>query len=521
MTYLRRSIVLSFFAATALTAPAMAQTQASSQDVQAMQAEIMALKEQLAALSAKVDAASAKQNEVAATSVAAAKKSPVPVTTWKGAPETSSESGWSFKPRGRFQYDVGSVSSPGALESRSLGFKSRVRRVRLGMEGTMPGDLGYKVDLDFSNNNVAFGDVWLTYNPKNAPVTVRIGNFESLNSMEQISSSNAVTFMERNTFNEAFINARRLGAAIAIHNKNNDLSAEFGLFSAHSIDSTLDNDGWIGAARVYYAPKVAGGQLHLGGSYQYRDFASNNAGATSASLLSPSTNQLARYRARPNSQLTDIRFVDTGSFAAKGDQILGIEAAAIFPQLYFNAEAQWLKSRAYQSGNIATGLNTFSGGNSAIVPVSNPGFFGAFAEIGTFLTGETRGYNSKLGTWSRPKVLKPFGKGGIGAFQIAARLDYVDLNSDALQAGPTNNFSTGTSSLSSLNARLGRGGEQMGYLVGLNWYPIDYVRFMFNYNHMNITGGPLASTVLPSSLIPVDERKYGVDVVAARVQIEF
>ncbi len=513
----------SLLIATALvSAPSTAYAQSTPNEVEALRAEVQLLKDQLAAISAKVDASDAAQKAKAAADA----KKPAPAqsqveTKWKGAPETIGEGGWSFKPRGRIHYDVGSVSAPGALQNRNLGFASRIRRVRLGMEGTMPGDLGYKVDVDFANANISFGDVWLTYTPKNAPVVVRIGNFETLNSMEQISSSNNVTFMERNAFNDAFINARRLGAAVAVHGKNNELFAEVGLFTGHTIDSSLDNDGWIGAARAYYAPKVGKAQLHLGANFQYRDFSTNNAGTPSASLASPSTNQLARYRARPNSQLTDVRFVDTGSFAAKGDSILGFEAAAIFPQFYISGEAQWLKTRGYKSGDTATGLDTFSGGNAAVVPTDNPGFFGAFAEVGAFLTGETRGYNNKAGTWARPKVLKPLSKGGLGAFQVAARLDYLDLDTKELKAGLTNNFNTGAATLAALDSRLGRGGKQVGYLVGLNWYPIDYARFMLNYAHVNVTGGPLAAAVLPASTGFVDTRKYGVDVISARMQFEF
>jgi phosphate-selective porin OprO and OprP len=517
MTDALKSLTLMLLSATALSAsPAMAQTDTAQVD--ALRAEVAALKAQIADLAAKVDTVAAVPAPVAVPAMAAEKKGG-PEIKFKGAPEISTADGWSFKPRGRIHFDVGSVSAPGALQSRNLGFTTRVRRVRLGMEGTVPGNFGYKVEADFANSSVAFGDVWLTYNPANAPVVVRIGNFETLNSMEQITGSNNVTFLERNAFNEAFINARRLGAAVAVSNKAHDLVAEVGIFTGHAIDSTLDNDGWIGAARVYYGPKMGKAQLHFGMSAQYRDFSSNNAGTASASLLAPSTNQLARYRARPNSALTDFRFVDTGSFAAKGDSLFGIEAAAIFPRFYVAGEAQWLKTRGYNAGATASGLDVFTGGNSAVVPTSNPGFFGGFAEIGTFLTGETRGYAK--GLWTRPKVAKPVGKGGFGAVQVAARYDYLDLNDDALKNGVTNNFTTGTTSLASTDARLGRGGTQSSYLLGVNWYPIDYIRFMLNYTRVDVKGGPFAATVLPLATNPVDQRTYGVDVIAARMQVEF
>ena len=471
--------------------------------------------------SAAADAQAAKA-DAAKLAVAPKPAEPAATIAWKGAPELTGKDGWSFKPRGRIHIDSGSVSAPGALTSATLGdVRTRVRRARLGFEGTVPGGLGYKVEADLANGSVGFGDVWFTYNPGNAPLSLRIGNFETLNSMEQISSSNYVTFIERATFNDAFINARRLGAALAYKSKNDDWRAEVGLFAGHSIDSSLDNNGWIGAARLVYAPKALGGQLHLGASYQYRDFAANIAGGTSSGTGMPSTNQLARYRARPSSQLTDVRFVDTGSFAAHNDQILGLEAMAIFKGLYLAGEAQWLKAKGYEAGDTATGNDVFSAGNSAVVALENPGFFGAYGEVGYFLTGETRGYKRGDGTWSRTKVLSPISKGGMGAFQLAARYEYLDLDDDSLTGGVTNNFTTGTSSLAALNTRLGRGGTQASYLLGLNWYPSDYVRFMVNYGRIEVEGGPLAAQVDPASTVPVNQRDYGVNVLQTRVQIDF
>lgn len=498
--------------------------------MQALAARVDSLEGQLDSAKARAESAEARAATALAQAEAAKAEAARPVkpaepalaVSWKGAPEISGKEGWTFKPRGRMHIDSGSVSTPGALTSPTLGdVRTRVRRARLGFEGTVPGGFGYKLEADLANGSVGFGDVQLSYTPGNAPFSLRVGNFETLNSMEQISSSNYVTFIERAAFNDAFINARRLGAALAWKSKDDDWRAEFGLFSGHSIDSSLDNNGMIGAARLVYAPKALGGQIHLGVNYQYRDFASNISGGTSTGTGMPSTNQLARYRARPNSQLTDVRFIDTGNFAASSDQLLGVEGMAIFKGLYLAGEAQWAKTKAYRAGDRASGTDGFSSGNAAVVAIEDPGFFGAYGEVGYFLTGETRGYKRGDGTWARTKVLNPFNKGGSGAFQIAARYEYVDLADDALVNGTTNNFTDGTSTLAALSTRLGRGGTQSSYLLGLNWYPMDYVRFMVNYGHIEITGGPLAALVDPASTRPVNQRGYGVDVLQTRVQIDF
>ena len=451
--------------------------------------------------------------------------------SWKGMPQwEDKDDGWSFKPRGRIQWDAGYVSNPdddpnGSLITRNLGFNTRARRIRLGAEGTIPGGFGYKFEMDFANAATGFGDVVLTYAPKDRPFNLTIGNHETLNGLEQITSSRFVSFIERAAFDDAFANTRRIGLSGGYTNKAGTFRWNAGLFAAHSIDSTLDNEGWIAATRAVYSPLMGGNQLHFGANFQHRKFQSNNAGTTASASGQPSTNQLARYRARPFSQLTDVRFVDTGNFAAKSDDIFGLEFAGIFKSLHVAAEGQYLRSNAYGSGDT---LNNISGSNTinlfpgnlttVLVPDGNPSFWGGYLEAGYFITGETRGY--KNGLWDRTKVLKPFSKGGWGALQVNGRVDYLDLDSSKLHQAFNNNFDTGVFAPSN---NFTRGGKQLGLLASAIWIPEDYVRFLFQYSHAFITGGPFADEVEGVSTSNPDaaDEKYGVDVFMTRAQIDF
>ena len=440
--------------------------------------------------------------------------------SWKGAPLLEDkENGWSFKPRGRLQYDVGFVENPqDDIVTRNLGFNTRVRRFRLGVEGTIPGGFGYKAEADFAGGSVGFGDVIITYQPKNKPWNLTIGNHETLNGLEQMSSSRFLSFVERAAFDDAFINTRRIGLSGGYVNAEGTFRANAGLFAAHSIDGQFDNDGWIGAARAVYSPLSGANQLHFGANVQHRNFQSNNGTTAAASQGQPSTNQLARYRARPFSQLTDIRFVDTQNFAAKSDTIVGLEAAGIFKSLHLAAEGQYLSANAYEGGDTIAGgdpLDLFPAA-SQFVSDGNPSFWGGYVEAGYYLTGETRGY--KNGLWDRTKVLKPFSKGGWGAFQLNARLDYLDLDSSKLKSGCTNNFTTGVCSGA---AQLQKGGKQLGVLASLIWLPEDYMRFYLQGSHARITGGPSASTVISGTTEPVDERSYTSSSIQARAQVDF
>lgn len=442
--------------------------------------------------------------------------------TWKGAPQfDDKDAGWSFKPRGRVQFDVGFVGNPeDDIVTRNLGFNTRARRIRLGVEGTIPGGFGYKAEADFANSNVGFGDVIITYAPAGKPFNFTIGNHETLNGLEQISSSRFLSFVERAAFDDAFINTRRIGLSAGYANKANTFRFNAGIFAAHTIDSSLDNDGWIGAARATYSPLMGSSQLHFGANYQHRNFQSNNGSTVnSQSGGEPSANQRVRYRARPFTQLTDQRFVNTDFFAAKSDDIFGLEFAGIFKSLHFAAEGQYIVANAYGRGDTIAGgadpLDLFSSA-SVFVPTGNPSFWGGYAELGYYFTGETRGY--KNGLWDRTKVLKPFSKGGWGALQLNGRVDYLDLDSRQLKNGCTNNFTTGVCTGAPV---LSKGGTQLGLLASLVWIPEDYMRFYLQYSHAAITGGPFAATVKSGSSKPVDEREYGVDTVAARAQIDF
>src|SRR5512139_3166796 len=119
------------------------QPDASDATADAAIAEAQSLDDAQAKLEPLQAQVEALQESIAQIQAAQAKATP----TWKGTPQLEDkEAGWSFKVRGRIQYDVGFVSNPDddAIITRNLGFNARARRIRLGGEGTIPGGFGYK-----------------------------------------------------------------------------------------------------------------------------------------------------------------------------------------------------------------------------------------------------------------------------------------------------------------------------------------------------------------------------------------
>jgi phosphate-selective porin OprO and OprP len=487
-----RSVLLKSACMTAFVLSGHAGAQEANDNPSDVEAQAAMLQAQLEALQAQIDVLKEKAGKQEKA------------IAFKGAPEISGD-GWKFKMRGRVMYDGSLISNPNdRAPGKDFGFNSRVRRFRLGAEGDLGGGFGFSAEADFANAAVGFGDVVLKWKPNNGPLELIIGNHETHNSLEQMSSSRFLSFHERNQTNEAFYSGRRLGISA-----NYTIPDQF-LFSAglynDTIQATLGNDDYVLGARAAYATKMGETQVQVGGIFQYRRFQSNTL-----------TNN---YQARPVSQGVGTRFVatsgatafltSTGTAAApatligasnagistKGDTTIGFEALAINGPFHFASEAQFLKSKAYPLTAVFTGGDATSGARLA----GNPSFWGGYAEVGFFLTGETRGY--KGFKWDRTKVLNPVSKGGMGAFQIIGRYDRLDLTD-------------------TVGAVIVNGGVQTAYQVGLQWLPIDYVRFYLNYARVDVKGGPLATTIVPVSTTRIDERTYGSNVIQTRVAFDF
>jgi phosphate-selective porin OprO and OprP len=486
-------------AATFLSAPVCAQsaeTPVSGEEVAAMRAEMKAMRAEIAEMKA------AQAKAAAAPAAAAA------LPSWKGAPQYEDrDKGFSFKPKGTIQVDAGYVEIPGnaagtigpvsgafgaaGVNSNTLGFNSRLRRAIIGAEGSLPGGFGYNIEFELSQSGVNYEDVVLTYQRKGSPVQLKLGYQFPLSSLELMTSGKNTSFMERAGNTDAFGYTRRLGLS-ATYAKG-DVSIATGLFSEDIANANFNRTGWQASGRAIWAPKFRDAQLHLALNAQHR--------------VSPRDAQNVRYRQRPYSQNTDQRFLDTGRIAADGDDILGIEVAGIQKSFHVAAEAQKLWVRGYNTPLTTFGPNNGTGGAAAFL-INDPSFFSMYSEVGLFLTGETRGYKS--GRWDRTKVLHPFDKGGWGAFQINARVDYTDLQ-DSVGGGIV--------VPGSLN--YANGGKQTGYGVSLHWLPMDYIKFAAQFTHVDVTGGPAALAPFSASTAAFTFRDYAANVFALRAQLDF
>ena len=385
-----------------VSTPVLAQASSSEEEIAALRAELARLASRLEQLEGELAKTNQTANEAAsaaasAVDVAAAAQTsaqqPAADIAFKGAPSISTESGWSFKPRGRANLDFGFVNAPSSTGADS-GFDAEARRIRLGVSGDIPGGFGYKIEADFAENEVALTDAIITY--EDDGLTLTAGQHNNFQSMEELTSSLNTSFIERAAFTDAFGFERRLGFSGTY--KTDILLLQAGIFADNSED--LPNGNTSVDARVVVAPKLGDTQLHFGSSIHFNDLGSNNS---------------VRYRQRPLVHFTDNRFINTGNMSATSELGVGFEAAAI-------------------SGPFHVALEAYSQNVNRPGALADPSFFGGSAEIGLFLTeGDSRGY--KLGTFDRVKPESPVGEGGKGALQVNLRYDYLDLNSGAIIGG--------------------------------------------------------------------------------------
>ena len=431
----------------------------------AIQQELAAMRAQMSQMVQRIDTLESQ--------LAVAKAAPPPVTppppsiaapagttiAWEGAPRISSPAdprnpaagSWSFKPRGRLQVDVAGVDAPSGIPGKSFGIATEFRRAYIGFEGTVPGGFGYRVEADVAGSSVDLTDLYLTYKAS-TKLTLTLGQHKTFGGLEEITSDLFTSFMERAAFNSAFGFERRVGLSATYSGKA--VLVQGGVFSDNSADLNADsNNSYSLDGRVVYMPKLAGGQLHIGGSVHVRDF--NDAQTTT------------RYRARPFVHTTDLRLINTGNIVSTGEMDYGAELAYITGRFHATAESHWMTAKR-------PGL-------------ADPTFNGGYAEVGYLLTDDTTAY--KGGTYDRIKPKNPLNKGGMGALQLNARYDWLDLNDAGIV-----------------------GGRQQVAAASLLWIPADYVRFILNYGHLWLSDAAVAAGT---------SRDYSADAVGVRAQLDF
>jgi len=345
---------------------------------------------------------------------------------------------------GRFMFDMGYFTGTAfenaTGEDLSDYSGAEFRRLRFFIEGEIFDNVKFKTEYDFANDQddgeVALKDAYFEFisvwgNP-------RFGHFKEPFSLEELTSSRFIQFMERSTANDTIAPKRNTGAMIGDTVGGAERATWALGFFQDSGDNGFDQgNDWATTGRLTWLPVYAsdGERLvHLGIAASQRPADSSDPG------VDPTTN---RYRARPEAHLLPY-FLDTGDFAADSSSLVNLEAAWVGGPWSLQGEYMAAATDAAQSGD--------------------PDFSGYYVEGSWFVTGEHRAYKKSSAAFDRVVPNTTFSKDGPGAVQLALRYSHsqydgvVDTDGDVVPANELDDVT-----------------------FGVNWHQNRNSRVMFNY----------------------------------------
>jgi phosphate-selective porin OprO/OprP len=370
------------------------------------------------------------------------------------------------------RYDQAAAGPPGsdfrrgslgdAVETeraRDLSDGVNFRRVRFGAEGRLWGEWGYSLLTDVGGSGTEEAgriiNAYLDYTGFD-PVRLRIGAFAPVTSFDDATSSSSILFLERPAVVEIVRGLAgsdgRVGAAAMAN------GARWSLFTAVTGNlvgnATFDDQlGLIG--RASFLPiKSETGLVHLGASANIIV----RPAAIGPDIAPIGAATPVRIRERPELRVDGTRLIDTGAIDASGLNVYGLEFGAQRRALSLQAEYFWFD---------------LSRRNSTL---PDPTFNGWYVQGAWTLTGQARRYSASNGGFDTPRVTRPFDlkSGSWGVWELAARWSEMDLNYRAGAEGSA-------AAVGSI-----RGGEQQILTLGINWYPNNNVRFLADYQHVEI-----------------------------------
>lgn len=367
--------------------------------------------------------------QVVVEKVSEATRNNVKINTKGKFSVASNDGDFEFRLGGRILLDAATYSEDQLRHNDG----TELRRVRLFAQGKMWNDWKYKLQYDFTGGGInGIQDAYIDYTGYK-PVSIKVGHFKEPFSLQNMTSSKYVPFTERATIS-AFAPGRNIGVQLATRGDNWTLAG--GLFGQGRDGADSDNDEGYGlAARGTYAPMIGDSTLlHLGAAVSYR-----NTGSVDS----------VRFRERPESHVSDRRLVDTGDIDADSFTRFGFESALIHGPFSLEAEYNHLSLDRALTGN------------------PDLDFSGYYVQGTWLITGERASYKANKGSFGKVSPSAIFGKGGLGAWQLALRFSSLDLTDADISGGEQDNFS-----------------------VGLNWYTTPNIRFSANYvNVLDVNGG--------------------------------
>lgn len=317
-----------------------------------------------------------------------------------------------------------------------------LRRARLALKTRLWEIWEAEWDMDFADNVVEVKDMWVSYMTSTHSF-IKAGHFKVPFSLEKVTSSRLITFMERSCPN-VFPPGRRAALGGTIWFDKLFLSSavygqEFGDKEQERISESFGL-----AARAVCLPILDDEKaVHLGGGFVYQ--------------TPDDESEMLEYKTVPEAYMGDTEFVGTGVIHDVDHFVLfGIEGAASYKNIYVQGE--------YIRNNI-----------SRLNDGRDLSFYGGYVFAGFILTGQHRPYEIREGEFG--KILPE--ERSKGALEVVVRYSHICLSDYDIVEDPNvpGKEIYGPDPIF--------GGKANNYTLGFNWYANPNVKVVTNYMYVD------------------------------------
>jgi phosphate-selective porin OprO and OprP len=342
-----------------------------------------------------------------------------------GPSVASQDAPFTFKLGGRVMWDADSYDGAQSADGNRR-FNTELRRARLETSGTLLTDFSYVFDVNINDQSAdkdaevfAAGLKYTGWRH----VDLFIGRDKEPFGLEEMTSSKAISSIERNYFTDATDADAQPHFGVRLDGKSGPLGWSVGAFNPNGNPQDSDgSDRYALTGRVFGAPLLDGDRvLHLGAGYTDRRL----------------------DEAQPAAGF-GIRVAKTGDRLGSREIVIDDDRQAGIEVLFLNGP--WsLQGEAFRRD-----MTGAAGGPDGVVRHY-------YLQATWTVTGETRGYRAGQGI---PGIIVP--EGPRGALELVAKIDDIEFDVDG-EADQT----------------------VSGYLIGANWYANKHVKVMLNVIRVN------------------------------------
>jgi phosphate-selective porin OprO/OprP len=418
-----------------------------------------------------------------------------------------------------------------------------VRRARIGINGTFWKNVDFEVLTNLvgsSSNLVHRAYVNYNFNPQ---AQVRIGRFKQPFSLEELTSANAIDFMERSYGNQMVASHRN--GAMVFGAPTIGLTYAFSVYQDGFNELSNTNQvGTLGIGRVTAnLAELQGGSsdtvIHLGaaldkGKYEVTPTTSTDTGSvtdstrkyTRATVLSFRTENRGLANAYRAQVAGDVLNTNPGYGLAANNNtdisknLVGVELALATGAFKFQSEY-------FDNTYSVKSVSCVDGASSCTYPQFDLKASAAYYEVIYNLTGESwaNSYKSGAFTTIKPKANFSLGSnGGWGAWQLGLRYSSYEVSEPSYFA--YSSTSSGVSTRKNISGSTDTNGFSRGenstkastWTLGVNWILNPNSRWIFNYADTKFgTAVTYLSTSSPTSLGTTSREQ----VMSVRTQLNF